>query len=165
MTDQRRTGPYRVMFVCLGNICRSPMARVIVQHDMLAAGLADEVRVDSAGLGSWHIGEPMDRRAAVVLRDHGYAVDHAAKQLTAEMLAHSDLVVAMDESNLKAVRRMLPDRTINDVRLLREFDADAESLEVPDPYYGGREGFVEVFDLIRNASTGLIGHVRQLSTV
>ena len=141
------------------------MARAIVHHDVTAAGLADEVHVDSAGLGSWHIGEPMDRRAAVVLRDHGYSVDHAAKQLTPELLAQSDLVVAMDESNLKAVRRLLPDRTASEVRLLREFEADAESLEVPDPYYGGREGFVEVFDLIRASSAGLIGHVRQFSAV
>jgi protein-tyrosine phosphatase len=153
--------PVRVVFVCLGNICRSPMAEVVFRHDLARAGI-DGVVVDSAGTGGWHIGDPMDRRARAVLEDHGYEVDHVAKQFTPNLFADRDLVVAMDEDNLRTLRRLSTATGSGaPVRRFREFDPDAEHLDVPDPYYGGRDDFVAVLELLRSASAGLVPYVQQ----
>jgi protein-tyrosine phosphatase len=155
--------PYRVQFVCLGNICRSPMAEAVLRHQAAEAGLGRTLAVDSAGTGGWHVGDPADRRARTVLQDHGYALDHAAKQFSPSMFADRDLVVALDSENLRDLRRLAPDKATNQsIRLLREFDLDADSLDVPDPYYGGREGFTEVLRTIETACSGLLDHVRGL---
>jgi protein-tyrosine phosphatase len=166
----RRTGrsdhqpaTYRVMFVCMGNICRSPMAEAVFRHDLREAGLHTSVVVDSAGTGGWHVGDPADRRALKVLADHGYLLDHAAKKFQPSMFAERDLILALDSDNLRDLRRLAPDpATARSVRLMREFDPDAESLDVPDPYYGGREGFVEVLQHLQAASVGLVDHLRQV---
>jgi protein-tyrosine phosphatase len=148
------------MFVCLGNICRSPMAEVVFRHDLAARGVRGVV-VDSAGTGGWHVGDPMDRRARAVLQEHGYDHEHTAKQVTPELLGERDLVVAMDEDNLRALRRIVPSSGRGPaLRLFREFDPDAESLEVPDPYYGARDDFTQVLGLLRTASAGLVPHVQ-----
>lgn len=159
--EASRRAPYRVIFVCLGNICRSPMAEMVFRHDLARAGLHDVV-VDSAGTGGWHVGDPMDRRARAVLADHGYDHEHTAKQLTPQLLGERDLVVAMDSENVRTLRRLSSSVAAPPpVRLLREFEPDAEALDVPDPYYGGREDFVEVLGLLRAASTGLVPYVQQ----
>ena len=159
--SRHRPATYRVMFVCMGNICRSPMAEAVFRYDLREAGLDSSVVVDSAGTGSWHVGDPADRRAMAVLADHGYLLDHAAKQFHPSMFAERDLVVAMDSDNLRDLRRLAPDpATAKSLRLVREFDADAESFDVPDPYYGGREGFVEVLRQLQAASSGLVRHVQ-----
>ncbi|MFZ0322659.1 MAG: low molecular weight protein-tyrosine-phosphatase [Actinomycetes bacterium] len=153
--------PYRVQFVCLGNICRSPMAESVLRRQGEQAGLGRALSVDSAGTGGWHVGDPADRRARAVLLDHGYDADHTAKQFQPTMFADRDLVVALDSDNLRDLRRLAPDKaTSGSVRLLREFDLDADSLDVPDPYYGGREGFVEVLRTIESACVGLLDHLR-----
>jgi protein-tyrosine phosphatase len=150
--------PLSVVFVCTGNICRSPIAEKVFVHELERAGLADAVRVSSAGTGSWHIGSPADDRAAALLRAEGYPDTHTARQVDAEQLS-ADLLVALDQSHRRALQSMVsePDR----VRLLRSFDPDAPAdAEVPDPYYGSPDGFSEVLTMIRAAMPGLVDWVR-----
>ena len=148
----------RISFVCTGNICRSPMAAVVARAHLARARLADRVVVTSAGTGGWHVGEPADERAAKVLRDHGYDVDHGARQLDAEELS-ADLLVALDCGHLRALRRSVPEP--ERVRLLRSFDPAAPpGAEVPDPYYGGPDGFDEVLAMIEAAMPGIVDWVR-----
>lgn len=150
---------FRVVFVCSGNICRSPMAAAVFAGHVRRAGLAGRVRVSSAGVGPWHVGEPADARAARMLADHGYPTEHVAAQVSEDDLG-ADLLLALDSGHEKALRRMVdePGR----VRLFRSFDpAAAGDLDVPDPYYGGPDGFAEVFAMIEAAVPGLLDHVRQ----
>jgi protein-tyrosine phosphatase len=151
--------PYRIAFVCLGNICRSPMADVVMSALLDDAGLAGKVEVTSSGTGTWHLGEPMDPRAAAQLLAEGYdASAHRAKKFEPSWL-DQDLVLAMDASNLSDITdgRGAGDR----VRMFRSFDplADGSELDVPDPFYGGDEGFVEVLAMVertcRSILTGL----------
>ncbi|MEV1293414.1 low molecular weight protein-tyrosine-phosphatase [Pseudonocardia sp. NPDC049635] len=123
------------------------------------AGLADRVRVTSAGTGHWHIGRPMDERAAEVLAARGYDTGHRARQVDSEILA-ADLLVALDAGHLRSLQRSVPDP--RRVRLLRSFDPDAaEGAEVPDPYYGGPDGFAEVYEMIAAALPGLVEYVKR----
>lgn len=146
-------------FVCTGNICRSPSAAIVVAEHLRRAGLADRVRVSSAGTGPWHAGEPIDPRAAGVLTRHGYPVEHVAAQVAAEHL-DADLLLALDRGHEKALRRMVDDPAR--VRLLRSFDPGASAdPDVPDPYYGGTEGFEEMLALIEAATPGLLTWVRE----
>jgi protein-tyrosine phosphatase len=146
-----------VVFVCTGNICRSPIAEKVFAHELERAGVTGVV-VTSAGTGGWHIGDPADDRAAALLRAEGYPHEHAARQVDEEQLA-ADLVVALDRGHLRTLRSMVadPDR----VRLLRSFDpASPDGAEVPDPYYGDEDGFVEVLGMVRAAVPGLLDWVR-----
>lgn len=146
-----------VSFVCTGNICRSPMAAQVFRAHLDRAGLRDVV-VTSAGTGGWHVGEPADPRAAEVLRAGGYDTDHAARQLDSEELS-ADLLVALDQDHLRSLRRSVPEP--ERVRLLRSFDPDAPAdAEVPDPYYGGPDGFGEVLGMIEAAMPGMVEWVR-----
>lgn len=148
-----------VCFVCSGNICRSPIAEKMLAAEIAAAGLADRVRVTSAGTGNWHVGQPMDDRAAGVLTEHGYPAEHSARQVDSEVLA-ADLLVALDTGHLLTLQRSVPEP--NRVRLLRSFDPSAgEGAEVPDPYYGGPDGFSEVYEMVEAALPGLVAHVTQ----
>ena len=152
--------PTRVLFVCMGNICRSPMAHVVLEDRLARAGLADRVEVVSAGTGDWHVGKPMDRRAAALLTEHGYdATRHRAQQTDVDLFAGVDLVLAMDAQN-QADLQALDDRL--EVRMFRDFDplADDGDRDVPDPYYGGDDGFEEVLDLVDAAARGLLEEVR-----
>ncbi|WP_326640226.1 low molecular weight phosphotyrosine protein phosphatase [Streptosporangium sp. NBC_01755] len=146
---------YRICLVCMGNICRSPMAEVVLRKILDDHGLGDRVTVDSAGTGDWHRGSPMDARAAEILADHGYdGSRHRARQFLRDWYGRVDLVLAMDTDNLRALRRLAPDGA--DVRLFRSFDPAApEGSEVPDPYYGEQEGFAEVLEMVEAASEGL----------
>ncbi|MCP2259707.1 protein-tyrosine phosphatase [Streptoalloteichus tenebrarius] len=146
-----------ICFVCTGNICRSPMAALVFGAHLERAGLADRVRVTSAGTGSWHVGEPADPRTAKVLADHGYPTEHVAAQVGADHL-DADLLVAMDAGHDRALRRLVDDH--DRVRLLRSFDPAAADLDVPDPYYGGRQGFADVLAMVEAAVPGLLGWVR-----
>lgn len=146
---------YRVCLVCMGNICRSPMAEIVLRQTLDDHGLAERVSVDSAGTGGWHAGGPMDDRAARMLARHGYdGSSHRARQFAREWFGERDLVLAMDEENLRALRHMAPPGA--DVRLFRSFDPEApEGAEVPDPYYGGVQGFEQVLVQVRAAAEGL----------
>ena len=147
-----------VVFVCSGNICRSPIAEKVFAAEIADAGLADRVRVTSAGIGSWHVGGPADERAAALLTAHGYPDAHVARQIDDELLA-ADLLVALDANHLRTLRRLVRDP--EQVQLLRSFDPDSPvSAGVPDPYYGGPDGFTEVLTMIRAAMPGLVQHVR-----
>ena len=146
-----------VVFVCSGNICRSPIAEKVFAAELERAGLAEGVRVTSAGTGGWHVGDPADERAAAVLRAAGYPSDHRARQVDAEALG-ADLIVALDDTH----RRALCDVGASRVRLLRSFDPTApEGAEVPDPYYGGDDGFDEVLAMIQAAVPGMLDWVRE----
>ncbi|MEU6219666.1 low molecular weight protein-tyrosine-phosphatase [Streptomyces sp. NPDC047022] len=154
---------YRVCFVCTGNICRSPMAESVFRARVEEAGLDGLVEVDSAGTGDWHEGDGADPRSLDVLEEHGYDSDHTARQFQASWFSRLDLVIALDSGHLKALRRLAP--TPEDeakVRLLRSYDPAADDdLDVPDPYYGGRDGFETVLEMVEAASTGLLTAVRE----
>ena len=134
--------------------------RALVQQ----AGLDGQVTLDSAGTGGWHVGEPPDRRAIVAARARGIELHGAAREVTRTDFDDFDLVLAMDRSNMRALRRLAPSEEAREkVRLLREFDpasAGAADLDVPDPYYGAAGGFDEVLDLVQAACTGLLDHIR-----
>jgi protein-tyrosine phosphatase len=157
---------YRVCLVCLGNICRSPMAEVVVRGELERAGLAGKVEVDSAGTGNWHVGGPMDLRARAELARHGYdGTSHRARQIDQSWLDGYDLLVAMDRSNLRNLRRMArdPDMAAGRIRLFRSFDPlAAPDAEVPDPYDGAGRAFAEVFDLVQAAARGLASQLADL---
>jgi protein-tyrosine phosphatase len=148
-------GAYRIVIVCLGNICRSPVAQVVLTRRLDDAGLAGRVAVESAGTGDWHVGNPMDRRAATTLAGERYDPSaHRARQFTAADASSYDLVLAMDRANLAELARLgvPPDR----LRLFRDFDPAPGDGEVPDPYYGGDDGFQEVLVMVERTVAGLI---------
>ncbi|MBV8540417.1 MAG: low molecular weight phosphotyrosine protein phosphatase [Pseudonocardiales bacterium] len=145
-------------FVCMGNICRSPMAETVFAEALRRDGLAHRVQVNSAGTGAWHVGGPADPRAAEALRRAGYPCTHVAAQLGSRHLS-ADLLVALDYGHLAALRRLVaePGRVV----LLRSFDQSAGGdLDVPDPYYSGTRGFDDVLGMVRAAVPGLLGWVR-----
>lgn len=153
---------FRVCMVCLGNICRSPMAASVLRAKLAAAGLGDEVVVESAGTGDWHVGQGADRRARATLVAHGYDDTHRARQFVRCLYDDYDLVLAMDADNLRDLRRIAPDPQLGGrVRLLRSYDPTAsDDLEVPDPYYGGDEGFELVLDQLERACDALVEGLR-----
>jgi protein-tyrosine phosphatase len=153
-------GPYRVAVVCLGNICRSPIADVVLRKALERAGISERVEVDSSGTGDWHLGHPMDRRAAAALAAAGYdGSAHRAQQFTEDWFAEHDLILAMDESNFRDVSALAPDEQTAEqrVRMFREFDprADYGDMEVPDPYYGSDDGFTDVLRVVERTSQSL----------
>ena len=150
----RLPGMPSLVFVCSGNICRSPMAELVFR-----AKLADAVRVSSAGTGPWHAGDPADRRARATLKAHGYPTAHVAAQVSDEDL-EADLLLAADEGHLDYLLSRVEDPAR--VRLLRSFDPSApEGAEVPDPYYGGDDGFEDVLAMIERTVPGLLDWVRE----
>jgi protein-tyrosine phosphatase len=169
-------GPYRVCLVCLGNICRSPMAEVVLRAHLTAAGLAGQVTVDSAGTGGWHVGEPMNSRARAALARRGYDGEaHRARQFTAAWLPARDLVLAMDASNLKALKSLFEGPRIvprantartdpGDSHRLRLFGNAAElhGADIPDPYGGSAVEFDQVLTMLE---TGMPALVARLSAV
>jgi len=151
----RSPGRYRVELVCLGNICRSPTAHVVVAERIADAGLTDVVEITSSGTGDWHVGGPMDRRAAATLTAAGYdASRHRARQWDSD--GHLDLVLAMDDTNLAD----LGGRT-DRVRKFRDFDPVDPQGDVPDPYYGGADGFEEVLAMVERTASALVGELRR----
>jgi protein-tyrosine phosphatase len=158
--------PLRLSFVCLGNICRSPTAEAVMRHLVREAGLSEQILIDSAGTGDWHVGQPRDRRSAEVGRRRGMPLGGTARQFQPGDFARFDYVLAMDRQNLQNLRRLAPDDAARaKVHLLRAFEgapgAGAGSDEVPDPYYGGPDGFDEVIDICERACRGLLAHLRK----
>lgn len=146
--------PLHVTFVCTGNICRSVMAEKMFADQLRRRGLADAVRVTSAGTGNWHVGECADERASEVLRAHGYPTEHRATQVDTNHLA-ADLVVALGRNHLRMLRELGVDGAR--VRMLRSFDprSGAHALDVEDPYYGDAQDFEDVFTVIDASLPGL----------
>jgi protein-tyrosine phosphatase len=153
----------RLCFVCLGNICRSPTAAAVMAHRVAQAGLAHRIAIESAGTGDWHVGEPPDWRAVEEARRRGIPMTGRARQFRARDFARFDLVLAMDARNVAALRSIAPDRDAREkVRLLRSFDPQARGdLSVPDPYFGGPDGFTLAFDGIDAACVGLLAALRR----
>lgn len=150
-------GPVRILFVCLGNICRSPTAEGVMRALILQRGLQAHVEVDSAGTGGWHVGESPDPRATAAARARGVPLGGSARQVRSQDFDEFDLILAMDRANERDLRGVAPDcESAAKVRLLREFDERADSLEVPDPYYGGPDGFERVIDLVQAACLGVL---------
>jgi protein-tyrosine phosphatase len=158
------TNPVRILFVCLGNICRSPTAEGVMRGLVRHAGFEGRIELDSAGTGGWHVGSPPDERATQTAHARGIVLEGAARQVAPRDFQDFDLILAMDSSNLAELRRLAPDEQAGSrVRLLREFDpasAGLEDLDVPDPYYGAGNGFEEVLDLVQAACEGLLREIR-----
>lgn len=154
----------RLLFVCLGNICRSPTGEGVMRYLVREQGLEDAIEIDSAGTGSWHVGQPPDARATGAARERGIELDGSARQVTEADFEAFDLILAMDRANHDELRALAPSEEARErVRLLREYDPEAVAageLEVPDPYYGGQDGFEEVLDLVTRACEGLLDEVR-----
>lgn len=152
----------RVLFICLGNICRSPTAEGVLRA--LAAREAPDlpIEVDSAGTAGYHVGEPPDPRMREAAARRGYDLSALrARVVESGDFERFDLILAMDEDNLRVLRRRAPVHTHERLRLFLEFDPQAQSSEVPDPYYGGAKGFEEVLDLVESAARGLLAHLRK----
>lgn len=156
--------PKKILFVCLGNICRSPAAEGVMRALVEEAGLSDTVTIDSAGTGRYHIGELPDRRMRIAARRRGIELTHRCRQVETDDFSRFDLIVAMDESNYRNLREMSPsvegDRKI--VRMSEFFSTEnrREHSYVPDPYYEGAEGFELVLDLLQDGCTNLLTTLR-----
>jgi protein-tyrosine phosphatase len=151
----------RLLFVCLGNICRSPTAEGVMRTLIVDAGLEAEIEVDSAGTGAWHVGNPPDERASATALAHGIRLQGHARQVSREDYELFDLLLGMDRSNVRDLRAAAPGAAARErVRLLREFDPEGTGdLDVPDPYYGGDSGFEDVFHLVHAACAGLLQQI------
>jgi protein-tyrosine phosphatase len=155
----------KILFVCLGNICRSPTAEAVFRHIVAREAPDLDVTIASAGIGSWHIGEPPDERAQVAARRRGFDMSRQrARQIRREDLVEFDLILAMDRENLAELQRRAPTELRERVRLFLEFADDPDVDEVPDPYYGGDQGFERVLDLTEAAARGLLDHLMNQSS-
>jgi protein-tyrosine phosphatase len=152
----------QVLFVCLGNICRSPMAEGVFRQLVAEAGLVDVMSADSAGTGPWHVGNPPDKRAQATAARHGIDIGgQRARQIAADDFTAFDYVLAMDGDNLQTLMRAAPTEHQDRVQLFLNFGAADHGDDVPDPYYGGPEGFDDVFLLVQDAARGLLRHIQQ----
>ena len=161
---------YRITTVCLGNICRSPMAEVVLRNKIEQAGLADRIVVDSAGTGDWHIGHDADQRALSTLAANDYSLgNHRARQIDSTWMSELDLILVMDSSNFSNVEYMIAESDHSpELIMFRAFDAELAhlpmphpDLDVPDPYYGSGDGFANVLQMIERASDGLVAQLPQ----
>lgn len=154
--------PSSVLFVCLGNICRSPLAEGLLEHRARERGVDGRLRIDSAGTGAWHAGEAPDTRSAEVARRHGIVLEGQARRVEPEDLNDFDLVVAMDRSNLRALQGVKDGSGgTASLHLLREFDPEPGDGEVPDPYFGGPRGFDDVHEIVDRSVRGLLDHLEE----
>ena len=155
--------PVRVCFVCLGNICRSPTAEAAMRQLVDDADLAAAIEIDSAGTGAWHVGESPDRRARAAGKQRGLDVRGQARKVVLEDFDRFDYIVAMDRSNRTDLQELAPSDTAHDkIALLRSYDPTSPTdAEVPDPYYGGGDGFERVIDICKAGCQGLLDHIRK----
>ncbi len=151
----------RVLFVCLGNICRSPLAEGVFRHHVVQAGLTGAFEIDSAGTGGWHVGESPDRRSVKVAQKHGIDISRQrARKFVEADLERYDEVFAMDRSNLVNIERLATATSSARVGLFLDESDGPRGAEVPDPYYGGRDGFDDVFGMVDAASAALLQRLR-----
>lgn len=149
--------PYRICFVCLGNICRSPTAEGIFQHLVNQKGAGDYFYIDSAGTAAYHIGNPANSKSRQVALDNGVELLSRARQIDSQDLEEFDLIIAMDNENLKNIRRLDPDGLYHQkIKRMRDFDPEPEGGEVPDPYYGGMDGFRNVYEILYRSCENLL---------
>ena len=152
-----------VLFVCLGNICRSPLAEGVLAHRLEEAGLSDQVYVDSAGTGAWHAGQAPDARSAAVAERNGIELRGRARRVRIEDFFEFELVLAMDRSNLQDLKDLESGSGSEAaIRLFREFDPEQDGdPDVPDPYYGGPDGFQRVLEMVDRTCAALVDHLRR----
>lgn len=153
--------PFRVLFICMGNICRSPAAEIVFRKLVEDAGLAGEIHIDSAGTIGYHAGKGPDPRMAATLKSRGYTIAGRSRQVRPDDLEDFDLLLVADTENLADVRRLDPAGARHGkIRLLVEYCRSSRASHVPDPYYGGQRGFDEVVELVEDACTGLLEELR-----
>jgi len=151
-----------VVFVCMGNICRSPTAEAVFRHYVESAGLTENITIDSAGTHDYHIGDPPDRRTQRAARQRGYDLSKLrGRQIEAGDFHRFDYVLAMDRSNLAILQSIAPENNDTKARLFLEYARHHAEREVPDPYYGGEDGFERVLDMVEDAAQGLLQEIRQ----
>jgi protein-tyrosine phosphatase len=155
--------PFGVLFVCMGNICRSPTAAGVFRKVVMTALPDFAMEIDSAGTHAYHVGEPADPRARRAAERRGIDLTHSARRVAVEDFERFDLVLAMDELNRALLLELCPAAYRSRVRLLLEFAPQLGRVDVPDPYYGGSNGFEYVLDLVEEASVGLLEHVRTIT--
>lgn len=157
MKEQKK---YRILFVCLGNICRSPSAEAIMRKLVADAGLADRIEIDSAGIHRYHEGELPDSRMRMHGSRRGYKLDSRSRPVTADDFYNFDLIIGMDDNNMADLRRKAPDvESLNKIHRMMEFSRNKLYDHVPDPYYGGASGFELVLDLLEDACDGLLASI------
>jgi protein-tyrosine phosphatase len=155
----------RVLFVCMGNICRSPMAEGVFRHLIRQAGLDDVVKVESAGTHAFHAGEAPDKRAQATAAKRGYDIsDLRARQVEGIDFERFDLILVMDWDNLSLLQQTGPKKAHHKLQLLMRFATEHESATIPDPYYGGQQGFDQSLDFIEDACAGLLEVARRRAT-
>ena len=160
-----QAGVARVLFVCLGNICRSPTAHGVFEALVKQRGLEHAIQIDSCGTGDWHIGHAPDRRATAEAAKRGYDLSHLrARQVQVRDFADFDYILAMDKQNLADLKAMCPADFSGHLGLFLPCDPQAALQEVPDPYYGGDEGFTQVLDMVEAASEGLLREICSADT-
>lgn len=150
-----------ILLVCMGNICRSPTAEGVLRDKLEAAGLLDQVRLDSAGTHDYHVGKAPDRRAQDAARNRGYDLSALrARQVSGRDFGEFDLILAMDQDNFHSLLQVCPEHQRHKVRLFLSFSRQYANQEVPDPYYGGSQGFDHVLDMVEDAAEGLISNLK-----
>ncbi len=151
----------KILFVCMGNICRSPTAEGVFRQKVIDAGLQDRVYIDSAGTHAYHVGEPPDSRAQAAALKRGFDLsDQRARRVSPVDFEEFDYVIAMDSSNAADLHAICPPGQEHKIKLFLEFGERFDVTEVPDPYYGGSTGFERVLDLIEDAAEGLLNEIR-----
>ncbi|MDP6393602.1 MAG: low molecular weight protein-tyrosine-phosphatase [Arenicellales bacterium] len=161
MNSARKSAGAAVLFVCMGNICRSPTAEGVFRDIVKSAGLEELIQIDSAGTHDYHVGEQPDPRAVVAAQLRQIDLSSLrGRQADGQDFCEFDFILAMDRSNLSHLAGIAPPQAKAQLHLLLDFATDCDEREVPDPYYGGNNGFERVLDLIENAATGLLCEIR-----
>ena len=151
-----------VLFVCLGNICRSPMAEGVFEAKVNTAGLSERIRIDSAGTSAYHVGEPPDSRMRSTAHQFGLDIDaQRSRQVNRDDFLEFDYIIAMDRSNLHNLQRMMPPEGKAVLRMMREFDTQPGDGDVPDPYYGGAGGFQKVYEILSRSGENFLSFLKQ----
>ncbi len=150
-----------VLFVCLGNICRSPLAEGIFKKLVKERGLDSFITIDSAGTSNWHINDPPDIRTVEIAEKHGIDLDHLGQQISDKDLEKYDYVIAMDSENYENIQKLKYDPALQkaEVILMRDFDSQRSGADIPDPYYGGEDGFQLVYDLLEESLQNFLDHI------
>lgn len=152
----------KILFVCLGNICRSPLAEAVFKHKIKGSALESMVEADSCGTSNYHIGDPPDTRTIANALKNGVSIKHLGRQLCIDDFDEFNYILAMDHSNHRNILKLATvDHHTQKVMLMRDFDPMGKGLEVPDPYYGGEQGFQEVFDILDRSMDQFVKHLEE----